>query len=230
LATTGIDYCFLLDFTKPISQLSAKAFIQNVLRKQMQVRQLLIGYDHRFGKNRAEGFEAYVEYGKAVEMSVVQALALPDAGTYVSSTAIRNKLLEKELTEANRMLSYRYTLQGEVVAGNKLGHQIGFPTANLKIADEKVIPGEGIYAVWVYVENKKLPGMVYIGKRPTILAGGEKRVEVHLLDFSGDLYGKTLRLEFVEYLRDDKHFEGLEALRKQLCIDKENTRLQLLNG
>jgi riboflavin kinase/FMN adenylyltransferase len=229
LSTIGIDYCLLLDFTKPVSQLSAKAFIQDKLRKQMQVRQLLIGYDHRFGKNRAEGFNDYVEQGKACGMSVIQAMELPDA-EHVSSTTIRNKLAERNVKEANQMLTYQYALQGEVIAGDKLGRQIGFPTANLQITDNKVIPGEGIYAAWVDVGGEKYPGMVYIGKRPTIIAGGEKRVEVHLLDFSGDLYGKTLRLAFVEFLRDDTHFDGLDALRKQLGKDKENTRLQLSKG
>ncbi|GHT09930.1 riboflavin biosynthesis protein [Bacteroidia bacterium] len=221
LATTGIDYCLLLDFTKPVSQLSAKAFIQEKLRKQMQVKQLLIGYDHRFGKNRAEGFNDYVEQGKACGTTVIQALELPDSD-HVSSTTIRNKLSERKLKEANQMLSYHYTLQGKVIPGNQLGHQIGFPTANLQTDDNKVIPGEGIYAVWVDVETEKYPGMVYIGKRPTVITGGEKRIEVHLLDFSGDLYGKTLRLEFVEFLRDDQRFDSMEALRKQLQLDKEN--------
>jgi riboflavin kinase/FMN adenylyltransferase len=229
LSTTGIDYCLLLDFSKPVSQLSAKAFMQDVLRKQMQVRQLLIGYDHRFGKDRAAGFNDYEKYGKACEMDVVQAKEFPTTDMHVSSTAIRNKLSEKNLKEANQMLSYRYTLQGEVIAGNKLGRKMGFPTANLEISDKnKVIPGEGIYAAWAYVENLKFPGMVYIGKRPTVTDHGEKRIEVHLLGFSGDLYGKPIRLEFVEFLRDDQHFDSLEELRKQLIVDKDKTQSALL--
>jgi riboflavin kinase/FMN adenylyltransferase len=226
LSTTGIDYCFLLDFTKPVSQLSAKDFIREKLRKQMQVRQLLIGYDHRFGRNRTEDFADYVKYGEESGMKVIQARELPNAG-HISSTFIRNKLSEKNLKEANRMLSYRYTLEGKVIAGNKLGREIGFPTANLEINNNKVVPGEGIYAAWTYVENEKFPGMVYIGKRPTVLSDGEKRIEVHLLDFSGDLYGKTIRLEFVEFLRDDQYFDNFQDLRRQLILDKENTSIAL---
>jgi riboflavin kinase/FMN adenylyltransferase len=229
LSATGIDFCFLLDFTKSISQLSAKEFIHDLLRKQMRISRLLIGYDHRFGKDRAEGFDEYVRYGKDCGMTVIQALELPANGFHVSSTTIRNQLVEKRLEIANQLLSYSYQLQGKVIQGNKLGRRIGFPTANLEIVDKnKVIPGEGIYAAWTYADNKKYPGMVYIGKRPTVLAHGEQRLEVHLLDYSGDLYGKILRLEFVKFLRDDKHFNGLEELSVQLSIDREQVRRELV--
>jgi riboflavin kinase/FMN adenylyltransferase len=220
LSTLGMDYCLLPDFTKALSQLSAREFIQEKLHKEWHVKLLLIGYDHRFGKNRTESFQDYVKYGNACGMGVSQALELPDIS--VNSTLIRTHLLNNKLTEANRMLSYFYGLHGIVIKGNQLGRKIGFPTANLESIDKnKVIPGNGIYAAWVYSGKRKYGGMAYIGKRPTVVAQGTKRMEVHLLDFSGNLYGKTLRLEFVEFIRNDKQFASMEELKKQLFKDRE---------
>jgi len=221
LLQTGIDYCLLSDFTCTISQLSAKEFIQNTLKKDHYVKLLLIGYNHRFGKNRVESFEDYVKYGKECGMEILRAEELPDIS--VSSTHIRNCLLKRNVKEASRMLSYCYRLEGIVIEGNRLGRTIGFPTANLEITDKnKIIPGDGIYAVRVYRCGKKYGGMAYIGKRPTITIHGEKRIEVNLFDFSGNLYGETLRLEFVDFLREDKHFENEEVLRQQLYADRES--------
>jgi len=220
LSQTEIDYCLLLDFTYALSKLSAKEFIQKKLKEEWHIKLLLIGYNHRFGKNRSESFDDYVKYGKECGMEIRRAMELPDIS--VSSTHIRNCLLKRNLKEANRMLSYFYRLEGKVIEGSRLGRTIGFPTANLEITDKnKILPGEGIYAVWVYRHGKKYGGMAYIGKRPTITAQGEKRIEVNLYDFSGDLYGETLQLEFVEFLREDKHFENVEELKKQLFADRE---------
>jgi riboflavin kinase/FMN adenylyltransferase len=220
LSSLGIDYCLLLDFTQLLSQLSAKEFIQKKLKEEWNVGLLLIGYNHRFGKNRAEGFEDYVKYGNECGIEIVRALELPCI--QVSSTQIRNCLSNKNVKEANRMLTYCYRLEGKVIQGNRLGREIGFPTANLDICDKnKVIPGEGIYAVRIYWKQKSYKGMVYIGKRPTIAALGEKRIEANLFDFSGDLYGEMLQLEFVEFLRDDKQFQNIEDLKKQLFADRE---------
>ena len=220
LSQTGINYCLLLDFARPLSQLSAKEFIQKKLKEEWHVKLLLIGYNHRFGKNRVESFDDYVKYGKECGMEILRAVELPDIS--VSSTHIRNCLLKRNLREANQALSYFYCLEGKVIEGNRLGRTIGFPTANLEINDaNKIIPGEGIYAVWVYWRRKKYGGMVYIGKRPTITVHGEKRIEANLFDFSDNLYGETLRLEFVEFLRESKHFKNVEELKKQLFADKE---------
>jgi len=220
LSLSGIDYCMLLDFTPSLSQLSAKEFIQKKLNREWLVKLLLIGYDHRFGKNREEDFEDYVKYGKECGMEIIQALKLPDIS--VSSTLIRNCLLNKNVKEANRMLSYCYRLEGQVVEGNHLGRKIGFPTANLEVSDKtKIIPCEGVYASRIYWKQKKYDGMVYIGKRPTVTPYGEKRIEVCLFDFSGNLYGETLQLEFVEFLREDKKFKCVEDLKKQLFADQE---------
>lgn len=224
LNCTGIDFCFLLRFSNEIAAMSAEEFIRDILVKQLNVKSLLIGYNHRFGRNRAEGFSDYKKYGEMYGMEVVLAEELPKEAQSVSSTLIRKKLEESDLKEANRLLSYNYQLSGKVVSGNKLGRKIGFPTANLDLSDKnKVIPGVGIYAVWVYFSGEKYPGMAYIGTRPTVTSHGEKRIEVHLIGYSGDLYNEVLTLEFVEYLREDKRFETLEALREQLVRDRENT-------
>ena len=226
LSQSGIDYCLLLDFTRELSQLSAKEFIQNILKEKWNVRLLLIGYDHRFGKNREEGFNKYLKYGKECGIEIIHALELPDI--QASSSQIRNYLLDNKIKEANRMLSYYYPLTGKVIEGNRIGNKFGFPTANLSVDDEnKIIPGDGIYAVFVKWNNRKYDGMVYIGKRPTITTHGEKRIEVHLINFSGNLYGETLQLEFVEFLREDRNFGNIEDLRKQLNADRE-TAVEIL--
>ena len=228
LSLSGIDYCLLLDFTPELARLSAREFIQRKLKREWFVKLLLIGYDHRFGKNREEDFHDYVRYGKECGMEIRQALELPDVA--VSSTIIRNYLLDRNVQEANRLLSYCYRLEGKVVEGNRLGREIGFPTANIDVNDKsKIIPGEGIYASHVYWKQKRQEGMAYIGKRPTVTFRGGKRIEVHLFDFSGDLYGETLQLEFVEFLREDMRFENLEALKNQLFADREAAIVALKN-
>ena len=220
ISLSGIDYCLLLDFTPQFSQLTAKEFIQKKLKEEWNIKLLLVGYDHRFGKNRAEDFNDYVRYGKECGIEILRATKLPDIS--VSSTHIRNCLSEKNVKEANRMLSYLYRLEGTIIEGSRLGRRIGFPTANLEINDlQKMIPGDGIYAAWAHWNRRKYGAMVYIGKRPTITNRGEKRIEAHLFDFSGDLYGETLQLEFVGFLREDTHFDCVEDLKKQLFIDKE---------
>jgi riboflavin kinase/FMN adenylyltransferase len=226
LSMTGIDYCLLLDFTPSLSQMNAKEFIQEQLKKEWRVNLLLIGYDHRFGKNRSEGFDDYAGYGKACGMEIIQALELPDIR--ISSTHIRNCLLKGKIKEANRLLSHCYRLEGKVVAGNSFGRKIGFPTANLEMPDKnKIVPGEGVYASYVHYSGKKYGGMTYIGKRPTVINQGDRRIEVHLFNFSGDLYGETLQIEFVEFLREDKRFESAEELKQQLFTDRESAKTAL---
>ena len=219
LSLSGIDYCKLVNFTQSLSQYKAKDFIQRKLKEEWHVKMLLIGHDHRFGKNRTESFKHYVKYGEDCGMEILHAPELQDFK--VSSTKIRNCLIEKKIKEANRMLSYCYQLEGTVIEGNHIGRTIDFPTANIRINDiNKIIPGEGTYASWIYWNGRKFAGMVYIGNRPTVVRQGEKRIEAHLFDFSGDLYGEKLRLEFVEFLREEQQFCNTEDLKTQLVADK----------
>jgi riboflavin kinase/FMN adenylyltransferase len=221
LSETGIDCCFLMDFTQEIAEMTASTFIREVLHRQLNVSYLFIGHDHRFGKNRAENYNDYVAYGKALGINVVQALELP-GGIHIKSTLIRNELLNKNPETANKMLSYNYSIEGKVIVGNKLGQTIGFPTANIDLSDKcKVIPGEGVYAARIYIFEKKYRGMVYIGRRPTISNNGEKRIEVHILDFSDNIYDKLIRIEFVGFIRESTTFSNLNSLSEQLFLDKE---------
>ena len=220
LSLSGVDYCLLLDFTKSLSQLNAKDFIHKKLKDEWNIKLLLIGYDHRFGKDRTESFEDYLEYGKEFGIEILQASELFDIP--VSSTHIRNCLLEGNLKEANRMLSYCYRLEGKTVEGDHFGKKMGFPTANIEVnVKNKIIPRNGVYAAHIHWNREKYGGMVYIGKRPTITVQGEKRIEAHLFNFSNNLYGETLQIEFVEFIREDKQYGSFDDLKKQLFIDRD---------
>jgi riboflavin kinase/FMN adenylyltransferase len=226
LASAGIDYCYVINFTREFSATTAKEFIQQTLYNRLNVKELLIGYDHRFGKGRTHEYKHYVEYGNACGMKIDRAEELQEENEHVSSTAIRHLLSEGKMKETSRLLSYNYALEGKVIRGNQLGRSIGFPTANLEPDNkDKIIPGEGVYAVRVTLlddvdSEVSYTGMAYIGKRPTLSPEGEKRVEIHIFDFSRDIYGKNIRVEFVDFLRPDRHFNGLEELQKQLEQDK----------
>lgn len=221
LGTTQVDYCLLLPFTTELSQLSARAFMQ-LLRDKFNIRTLVIGYDHRFGHNRSESFEDYCRYGKELGIYIVRARAYTDGADKISSSAIRQLLKEGEVGRAARFLGYHYYLDGTVVDGYKVGRKIGFPTANLQVdCDDKLIPAEGVYAVYVYVEDRKQAGMLNIGHRPTVNNGKNVSIEVHILRFSEDIYHKEMRIEFVEYLRPEKKYETIDLLIAQMHKDKE---------
>jgi riboflavin kinase/FMN adenylyltransferase len=223
LASTQLDYCYVINFTEDFARITAEDFIKKKLHKQLKIKLLLVGYDHKFGQGRSGEFNQYFEYGKACGIEVEKADQLQDKNHPVSSTAIRHFLQEGRIKESAEMLSYSYTLDGIVVCGNKLGRTIGFPTANLELTEkDKVVPKEGIYAARVIVDNQRYSGMVYIGRRPTVLSQGEKRIEVHIFDFDETIYGKKIQIEFIDFLRHDIAFNGVEELRNQLKKDKEN--------
>lgn len=184
LATTGVDYCLVLDFTLELSRFSAAEFITKILAEAFRVKALLIGYDHRFGHDRAEGFDQYVVYGKALGMDVIQALPYDNGQTKVSSSEVRRLLAEGEVKQAAVLLSYPYSLKGKIVKGHQVGRTIGFPTANLSVEDSrKILPGNGVYAVWAVLSGKRYKGMLSIGNRPTLDDGNSQSIEVYLLDF-----------------------------------------------
>lgn len=222
LSETGIDYCVVLDFTPEMSKMSAKEFISDVLKKQLNVNTLLIGYDHRFGHKREDGFEQYQVYGKEAGIDVVQALEL-DSDSHVSSSRVRRLLGEGDIHKANQLLGYNYTISGKIVEGFKVGRTIGFPTANIRIwEDFKVVPAFGVYAVFVHIDGRKYPGMLYIGKRPTLHNGNDISLEVNIFDFDQDIYGKSLTTEFIEFVRPDEKFDNLDILKEHIQRDKEN--------
>lgn len=228
LETTGADYCILLPFTHELSLLSAKEFMQ-LLHDKFNIKTLVIGYDHRFGHNRSESFEDYCRYGKELDIYIERARAYTDGEAKISSSVIRQLLKEGNVNLAAKFLGYNYFLDGTVVDGYKVGRKIGFPTANLQVdCPDKLIPSEGVYAVYVYVEGKKWAGMLNIGHRPTLNNGMNLSIEVNILEFSDNIYHKEMRIEFVEYLRAEEKYDTIDALIAQMHKDREKTARILL--
>lgn len=225
LASTRADYCVMLEFTSRLAQLSAKEFMEDILKKRLNVRTLVIGYDHRFGHNRSEGFEDYCRYGEEIGMKVIRAEACVIDGINVSSSVVRHFLQNGEMEKANKCLGYEYYLDGTVVDGYKVGRTIGFPTANLKVEDpDKLVPADGVYAVKVTVAGQEYFGMLSIGLRPTINNGTNRSIEVNIFDFSSNIYDKFIRITFVEYTRPELKFDSLDALIGQLHEDEKIIR------
>ena len=223
LASTGVDNCILLPFTRELSQLTAYEFMQ-LLYDKYKVRMLVIGYDHRFGHNRAETFEDYCRYGRELGIHIMQASAYTQEQDKVSSSAIRRALQTGDIRTATKFLGYHYYLEGTVVDGYKVGRKIGFPTANLRVDfPNKLIPSIGVYAVYVYVNGEKHKGMLNIGYRPTINNGTDLSIEVHILDFQGDIYHQKMRIEFIDFLRSEEKFNSVDELVLQMQKDKEDT-------
>ena len=236
LADIGVDYCLMLDFTPDISQLTAREFMNRLLKERYQVKCLVIGYDHRFGHNRSEGFEDYVCYGKEIGIEVIRAQAYTsdiEIGTTrnipVSSSLIRKLLHEGEVEIAARCLKYEYFLDGTVVGGYQVGRKIGFPTANLSVDDpDKLIPADGVYAVWVTFDGKTYMGMLNIGVRPTIDNGPNRTIEVNILHFHSKIYDKFIRRTIVKRTRPELKFSSIDELIVQLHKDAEETEAILL--
>lgn len=220
LEEVGIDYLVKVEFTKAFSQLSSETFIQNMLVEKLKTKKLIIGYDHRFGKNRTGSFEYLKENSQrfGFEVEEIPRQDIDDVG--VSSTKIRQALFYGEVDHAAELLGRAYSVQGTVVEGKKIGTQLGFPTANINVSEEyKLIPKDGAYAVRVRVKDNWYKAMLNIGVRPTV--GGLHRViETHLFDFDQNVYGDSVQIEFVKHLRDEKKFDSLEDLKTQLQKDK----------
>lgn len=229
LREQGIDHLLRIPFTKEFSELTSEQFIQKVLIKTINTKKLVIGYDHRFGNNREGRFEQLkansANYGFEVEEIPKQ--EVDHVG--VSSTKIRNSLLEGEVDLANDLLGSEYSMTGRVVKGEKIGRIIGFPTANMEIETRhKLIPADGAYAVKVVSNRTVYKGMLNIGYRPTV-NGKVKSIEVHIFDFANDIYGESLKILFVKRIRAEQKFSDIEALKSQLEIDKKEC-LKILNS
>jgi len=223
LASTGVDNCILLPFTRELSMLTAREFMQ-LLYDKYKVRMLVIGYDHRFGHNRTETFEDYCRYGQELGIHIMQATAYTQEQDKVSSSAIRRALLSGDVSTAKKYLGYNYFLEGTVVDGYKVGRKIGFPTANLRVDfPHKLIPSIGVYAVCVSVNGQNYKGMLNIGHRPTINNGTDLSIEVHILDFEGNIYHQKMRIEFIEFLRPEMRFNSVDELILQMQKDKEDS-------
>ena len=220
LKAQGVDYCIMLDFTVELSQLSALSFMKDILQQRYNVSTLIIGYDHRFGHNRSEGFEDYVRYGQQIGMNVHRAQACMIDDLNISSSLVRTHLLEGKIDLSTRYLGYNYSIEGVVVGGYRVGRTIGFPTANLDLRESnKLIPSDGVYAVRVEVKGCLYAGMLNIGYRPTLDNGSKKSIEVHILRFDEDIYDEKIRLYFVSRIRSEMKFSGLDELIAQLKRD-----------
>lgn len=225
LEATGIDYCFILEFTPDLSHLTAYEFMRSILKECCNVQTLIIGYDHRFGHNRSEGFEDYCLYGLELGIKVVQARAQTVSDTTVSSSVIRRLLHAGDVARANHCLGYKYFLSGTVVDGYKVGRTIGYPTANLRLADPgKLIPADGVYAVRVLVDGQMYGGMLNIGHRPTINNGPHRSIEVHIFRFNSDIYNQPIRIYFVQRTRSEIKYESIELLIRQLGEDAREAK------
>lgn len=223
LSKTGIDRIEVLQFTDELRQMTAREFMQRVLKEQLDVEVLLTGYDNRFGHNREEGFDDYVRYGKELGIEVRSLPPAPSKGRgrTISSSFIRQLLTEGHVGKASEGLGYPYTILGRVEHGEHVGTRLGFPTANLVLVDEKqLVPAAGAYAVKVRMENSVewKHGMMNIGMRPTF-DGHKRTLEVHVFRLNEDLYGQQLLVSFVERLREEQRFENVEALIGQLQQD-----------
>lgn len=223
LRKTGLDYLIIHPFDTEFSRLSAFDFVRDILVNHLNTFQLVVGYDHRFGRNREGDFDQLEEYGEMYEFSV-QEIPVQDINEIsVSSTKIRKALAEGEIRKVTKYLGYAFSVSGIVVKGERLGNTIGYPTANLKIKESyKLIPKKGVYLVRAKINGVYVDGMMNIGVRPTV-DGIDQTIETHFFDFDEDLYGKTLQIELIEFLREEQKFESLDALKKQLSEDKKKS-------
>ena len=219
LQAEGIENLVIVPFTNEFSSMDAEAYISDFLVNSFHPHTIIIGYDHRFGKNRTGNFELLKEGEKKYGYEVVEITAQQLNDIAISSTKIRQKLSEGDIIAANSLLGYAYFFSGKVVKGDQLGRTIGFPTANLEIAEkEKLIPGNGVYAVDVMIKDIKIKGMMNIGFRPT-LGGIIRKIEVNIFDFNEDIYDQNITVSLKKKLRDERKFNGLEELKIQLGND-----------
>ena len=229
LRSLGVDRVEVLDFTRSFAALTAEQYLREILRDRFGVTTLLMGYDNRLGSDRLTA-DTLKPIAEGIGMELKELLPLSfrpsEASGEISSTQIRTALENGDIVSAAEMLGYGYSLKGVVVAGNRLGRTIGFPTANMKLYEPlKLVPGRGVYAVEAEVLGKKYRGMTNIGLRPTV-GGSFTTIETHILDFDEDIYGLPLRITFLRRLRDEVHFPSLEALKDQLEKDRDCCREQ----
>ena len=219
LAGLGVDRIEVLDFSRRFAALTAEQYLRDILRDRFDVTTLLVGYDNRLGSDRLTA-SALAALAQSLGIELLELPPYQD----ISSTRIRKALEDGDIASATAMLGYGYSLQGVVVAGNRLGRTIGFPTANMKLYEPlKLVPAHGVYAVDVEVLGQKYRGMTNIGTRPTV-GGTFSTIETHILDFDEDIYGLPLRITFLRRIRDEIHFPSLDALRAQLGQDREACR------
>lgn len=224
---SGVDFCLMMDFDLDLSHLTAKEFLQ-FLKDNFCLHTLFVGYDHTFGSDKIRDFSALKDICRLLGIEAFKVEPLLRSGSAISSSRIRKLLGEGSVGEASELLGYSYQLYGEVVHGFQNGKKIGFPTANIAISQEKLLPKQGVYAAEVELRGKLLQGMMNIGTRPT-MSGNSVSVEVNLFDFDEDIYGEFLTIYPKAFVREEIKFNGLESLKNQLISDKREI-ISLLNG
>ena len=227
LLDMGVDRVEVMPFTKDFSRMTTREYLRELMDR-FDAKAVLIGYDNRMGCD-ADGADQVAAVAHDLGLEVIRTQMVPsEQGYAVSSTKIRERLEAGDVRAASAMLGYDYTLHGVVVAGNRLGRTIGFPTANMQMYEPlKQVPGNGVYFVKVETLGRYLYGMCNVGCRPTVSSGNHRTIETHIFDFSEDIYGLDIKVTFIEKLRDEVRFESLEALRSQLENDKETLKLKI---
>lgn len=226
----GIDEVFTLKFDKEFASQTTEEYFRDYLIRRLNVRTLVIGYDHRVGSdiNQTQDEMMAIARNLGINPVRVDEYTENESGLIISSTKIREMLLAGDMGIANNLLGYRYGVEGVVVEGMKIGRGIGFPTANMRLYEPlKVLPSDGVYAVWVQTSGKTYRGITNIGIRPTVGINNERTIETHILDFDEDIYGLSIKLEFVAKMRDEVTFSSLDDLKAQLHKDRENSYLYL---
>lgn len=226
LEEKGIDHLVIVPFTHGFSELAPGEYVENFLKAKFDPATVIIGYDHRFGKNREGDYKLLEEYSRRGFFKLEEIPGQVINDNTVSSTLIRTSLKEGNIEKANSLLGYDFFFEGEVVKGDQRGRTIGFPTANIVLANnEKIIPGNGVYAVEIEIPamgNRKYRGMMNIGVRPTV-DGTRKTIEVNIFDFAEDIYAKKVRVFVKKFLRPEQKFSGIEALKQQLEKDRQDS-------
>ncbi len=217
----GLDYLLIKEFTQEFSRLSAEDFVKQILVDKLHARKVIIGYDHRFGRNRNADINDLKKFGEAYGFEVEEISAQDIDDVSVSSTKIRTALQEGDIAKANAYLGYSFMLTGVVAKGKGLGRQLNYPTANIQIAEDyKLIPKQGAYIVSSKINDNTFFGMMNIGTNPTV-NGRQQTIEVHFFDFDADIYGETIQIDLLQRIRDEQKFESVEALKTQLSLDKQ---------
>lgn len=222
LERIGIDHLVIIPFINKFANLSAKKFIKKYLIKKIKLKYIFIGFNHQFGRKRKGNYDLLKKYSKDFDFKVQRIDEKIIENESVSSSIIRQAIENGDLETANKLLGYKYLIRGIIVKGKKIGINIGFPTANIEVEDRnKLIPKDGVYAVFVTYNNQVYKGMLNIGIRPTIENNNKKVIEVHIIGFDQNIYNKKITLIFVKRIRDEKKFKNIDALKEQLEKDKE---------
>jgi riboflavin kinase/FMN adenylyltransferase len=229
LEQLGVDHLIVTPFSRDFSNQTAESYVRDVLVNQIGTKTIVIGYDHRFGKDRQGGLQELLSMAPQYNFDVVEIPEQDIHDVAISSTRIRNALFANDIYTANECLGYPFFITGKVIRGDQLGRQLGYPTANISVEENyKLIPADGIFAVKVKVDGKPYSGMAYIGHRPTV-NGMTRNIEVNIFDFKADIYNQQVRMEFLHFVRGDIKFESLDGLVVQLGKDKEAV-LELLSN